>query len=310
MQLNGTLGIISCYSLADEIVYLLERDGEIENIFLVSNPEGLVLYKRKIKGLVREKTHLLQQQNLRTWKRNQGFTVIIWMIPASLHENPSLLATILVEVAAQMSLCVNSIFIAHGLCGIHQHKVIRMMEEIGVPTNLLTYPDGEIADDCFGSFIGGKKQYLEFIKKHKFALFVTTGFADYLKERHEHQDIEAMVAAIEELRFTLETLGFKKIIKLESKVGNKEEFDRTVEIFSTTMGLEIESHDCELTVFDHSYDLAKRHIHPMNPNPTVKSPGGTLYSISPLHGLENSECDEGSSERFLSENVMIISELI
>ncbi len=259
MQIEGTLGIIGCNSLADEVAYLLNRDRDISQLFIISNPEGS-LFQEKVRSPLEDKSCLFQEKDLGLLGHAPGLAVVLWLIPSSLHESPSELYTVLADTIDRLNGYVDSIFVVHGLCGISEHKLTALLRSHAAPINLLTYPDGNLCDDCFGSHIGGKKEYLEFIKKNKFALYVTTGFAAYLKRRHGDQDIVAMVRDIEELNFTLETLGFNRIIKLESDIGDINEFNRTVDMFSRTLNLKVEAYRCGLSVFDASYDQAKKNI--------------------------------------------------
>ncbi len=257
----GTLGMIGCNTLADEIAYLLFRDRQIAWVFVISNPEGVAFIARKINRLLADRTSLVQESDLGHLEPAPGFKIVLWVIPSSLHTSPSSLHRVLEDTTARMSCSADSIFIVHGLCGIHRREASGLIEKAKVPVNFLTYPDGEIADDCFGSLIGSREGYLDFIKKHKFAMFVHGGYAEYMMGKHEDLDLMTMVTKFEELEFVLSTLGFKTIVKLEADVGDAGEFDRTVNILSRTLGLEIVSLSCELSVFENSYDLGKRNAH-------------------------------------------------
>lgn len=258
--MTGTMGIIGCNSLADEVSYLLNRDYDISQIFIISNTEGASFLKNRLSKSLVDRTCLVDEGDLRLLERTPGLNVILWLLPSSLHEAPLLLQNALLITSIRISCFVDSIFIVHGLCGVSHYRLRDIMEMSHIPITYLTYPNGEVADDCFGSFIGSKEGYLEFIKRNKFALFLTIGFARYLIGKHKNQDIVTLVSEVEDLRFTLKTLGFNKVIKLETEIGDIQEFDSDVNVICKTLDLELERVKCDLLVFDHSYDLGKLSI--------------------------------------------------
>ena len=287
MAIKGTMGIVGCYGLSDQILRMVEEDEQVGKLLVVANEEG-ERFERKVKERNGRIEPVMVDGNALGPSDEEGFSILLWLNPESLHDGRNTHDHHR-EVLSRMADHVDAVFFFYGLCRSPELRLIELRDEAPVPTIFLTDLDGEIVDDCFAAVLGGKKDYLEHIMGHKHALLVTTGYAESWRRKRERSDLSTLVEEVEGMRYMFQTLGYDKLVKLDDGVDDGGRFDEDVRAFSRLFDLELEIRLCRSPVFAHSYAMAKKSI--QNRSDTL-SPGAEtrLMSWSPCGTMRKLAC--------------------
>jgi hypothetical protein len=256
---DGTLGIIGCYSLSDQIIYLVDRDDSIESIFVVNNEEGLRFIK-KLHNRSVEKNVVLVDENGPLPKGNKGLSILLWLNPGDLHNESSSIGQRQAEILERISDHVDSVLFCYGLCRSPEERIASLVREARVPVTFLMDASGEIVDDCFAAIIGGKQAYLDHIKKHKGTIFASTGYVETWGRKYRGMDIKSIVEHVEGMTCMFETMGYNQVMALDDGQGDRDLFDKDVRTFARIFDLRVVTKECCLKVFEQSYDQAKEKI--------------------------------------------------
>jgi len=259
MHGGPALGLIGCQVLSDEIVYVLDRDPRINNIVIVDNPEGRLLLEKLIGLPVGERAWMIHEDDIGNLSYS-GYTVIVSIKPASLHDDAHVLRANIEDGANKLKPSCDSILLFYGLCRSTKYEVQRLVDKFDLPMTFLTEDDGSVADDCFGAILGGRLRYLEMIKNNKGTMFLSPGYAEYWAAKYEKAGIEKIVLQYENNRLLYKTLGYTKVMMLDNGLGDREEFKRRAVIFTRIYDFSLETTRCDMAVFERSYDKAKAQI--------------------------------------------------
>jgi len=240
---KGTLGIIGCPILEDEIVYSLTKEKEDNKIYLVDTPPSYTI-KRKLeqKGIPFISVNEWEFNNgLAEIDRENGFNIIIVMNKLGLHIWPDVLRKTLEE---QMIFCQNRfdvIALYYGMCGNAGWDVSKWASEnLDIPVFVSRDKNEEVCDDCIGVAVGGHSRYCDFVKKYPGMLFVTPAMAgnwdDYAKELNFTKGFEIMdIYTVKEV-FAL--FGYHNMVKIDTGIGvSGEELENGYKKVSEITGL-------------------------------------------------------------------------
>jgi len=241
---SGTIGIIGCPILDDEIVYSLKRDGEQKNIYIVDTPPSRTV-KKKLESnnipftLIDEWDFKNKYYEI---DRENAFNVIIFMNKLGLHSKPIVLRETLEE---QMRYCqshVDVIALYYGMCGNAGWDVSEWADvTLDIPVFVFRDEDGHVCDDCIGVAVGGHSKYCDFVKKHPGMFYVTPSIAENWDEYAEELDFckGFEIMDIYTVKEVFEVFGYRNAVKIDTGIGIKdEELECMCDRFTTKTGLE------------------------------------------------------------------------
>lgn len=265
MKVDGTLGIIGCPILEDEIIHCWENDPDVDGVFMVRNEHCFSLVKKMAqKGI--ELSFIEEDEFLRSGidTPKEGFHWVIWMMDLGLHEEPKELREEILKSLEGIDGSFDTILLFYGLCGnaligIHEWAA----ERVRTPVEILCSRDGKIVDDCIAAAIGGQDNYLRLLKKYPGILYFTPGYAtnwDQLVKRMElfkgiDHDDDSMI------RMVFEMAEYDTVMKIPTGLGDDCEFDRCTRRFADRYDFNIMTLDkewCTPDAVDYSYDRAKK----------------------------------------------------
>ncbi len=264
MKVNGTLGLIACPILEDEIIYCREKDDQVDSVMLIRNDHS-VSFERKMRDRGLELQFLNEQEFLRNGVQppKEGFHWVVWMKDLGLHEEPNDLRKEILDSLEGVDNVFDGILLFYGLCGnalkdIHEWSSERMR----TPVDILCSRDGKIVDDCIAAAIGGQDNYLRLLRKYPGILYFTPGYAtnwDQLALRME------LFRGIEDgdddmIRMVFEMAEYDTVMKIPTGLGDDGEFDRCTRQFANRYDFNIRTLDkewCDLDAVDYSYAQAK-----------------------------------------------------
>ena len=241
---KGTIGIIGCPILEDEIVYSLSRETDEKRVYLVDTPSSHTLRKKlESKGIP---FTLIGEWDFRNGygdiDRNAGFNIVIVMNTLGLHKEPVFLRSTLEEQLINCQSKVDVIALYYGMCGNAGWDVSEWASaSLDVPVFVFRDDNDEVCDDCIGVAVGGHSRYCDFVRKYTGMFFVTPAIAgnwsEYSKELNFTNGFEIM--GIHTVREVFQLFGYKNAVRIDTGIGIKgEEFDKGCERFSDITGLE------------------------------------------------------------------------
>ncbi len=258
-QKEGMLGIIGCCSLSEQILHLIDRDEDIDNLFVVKNLEGM-RFVEKIRDQFVERNLCIVDEDQLPQRKWRGFSVILWLNPEDLHNDPSALQHAQSQILSKMSAYIDSALFCYGLCRSSEQRINSMIKQARIPITFLTDSNGETVDDCFAAILGGKKTYLDCILRHKGTLLASAGYEEAWRRKFREMDIETIFHEAKWLKHTLEALGYNHILILDDGLGDRDQFEKDVRTYAQVFDLEVTTRKCGLEVFERSYDMAKLKI--------------------------------------------------
>ncbi len=260
MERGKVLGVVGCVVLKDELAYVLSQDHDLKDIYLVNEEEGPYVAKEWVHLLPEKRIHLIEMEEMNKPGEKGSYSTLIWMKPAGPHDNAEELRGLVKSAALNIKDHVSYLLLFFGLCRNSLWHSERMGKEIGKPLMILVDAEGKEVDDCFGANFGGKKAYLEGIKKNRGTIFITPGYAENWTRRQEKKSLDKVVEQVENLRFVFERMDYHRVLKLDNGLGDPLKFNDRVKGFAKIFNFTIDSRPCPLEVFTHSYDLAKQRL--------------------------------------------------
>jgi len=233
---KGTLGIIGCPVLEDEIIHSLLDDKEEKKVFLVDTPPSNTIRKK----LEREGIPftLIDEWEFNNGHagidRETGLNVVIVMNKLGLHVYPEILRHTLEEQMMYCQCRFDVIALYYGMCGNAGWDASKWASKaLDIPVFVFRDKNEEVCDDCIGVAVGGHSRYCDFVRKHPGMLFVTPAMAgnwdEYSKELNFTKGFEIM--DIHTVKEVFELFGYKNMVKIDTGIGVRGEeleigFDR------------------------------------------------------------------------------------
>jgi hypothetical protein len=243
-MVKGTLGIIGCPILEDEIVYSLGRDTDEKKIYLVDTPPAHSL--RKKLELIGIPFSIVGEWDFNNGfveiDRDNGFNVVIIMEKLGLHAFPDKLRQTLEDLMIFSQSRFDVIALYYGMCGNAGWDASKWAstKAIGTPVFVFRDQNEEVCDDCIGVAVGGHSRYCDFVRKYTGMLLVTPAVAgtwgEYSKELDFLKGFEIM--DIHTVKEVFEFYGYKNAVRIETGLGmGNEEFDKGCKRLADETGL-------------------------------------------------------------------------
>jgi len=243
-MVKGTLGIIGCPILEDEIIYSLNEEKDEKTVYLVDTAPSYTL-KRKLEANGIPFTPVSEwdfENGYAEIDRSKGFNIVIVMNNLALHKEPTHLRSVLEDQMKLYHKRFDVIALYYGMCGNAGWDVSKWASgSLGIPVFVFRDKNGEVCDDCIGVAVGGHSKYYEFVKRYAGMFFVTPAIAenwnDFAGELNFTKGFEVM--GITTVKEVFKIFGYKNAVKIDTGLGIKgKELDRRCEHFSDITGLE------------------------------------------------------------------------
>ncbi|MCU0861656.1 MAG: DUF1638 domain-containing protein, partial [Methanomassiliicoccales archaeon] len=228
MGKTGAMGILGCTILQEELLYVLSRDEEIRNLVVMEGASGEAFHHRA-REVLPVLTHILiPYEHLDDVEACEGLTVIVDIKETSLHRDPKAFREEVRCICRAMRDHVSSILLFFGLCRNALWKMHEFSNELDVPIMILEDREGHEVDDCFGAVMGGKRIYLKHILEHRGTLFIIPGYAEHWARKLGSKDVVKALEAYNDLRFVFERLGYDKVLRIDTHLGDQDDFEKKV----------------------------------------------------------------------------------
>ncbi|MDR3075093.1 MAG: DUF1638 domain-containing protein [Candidatus Methanoplasma sp.] len=244
-MVKGTMGIIGCPVLEDEIIYSLSRENDDKNIYVIDTPPSSTLTDKLGRaGIPFTAVGEWEFNNgYAEIDRDRGFNIVIMMNKLGLHARPEFLRQ---TIEDQLRFCQNRfdvIALYYGMCGNAGWDVSKWASEtLDIPVFVFRDMNGEVCDDCIGVAIGGHSRYCDFVRKYPGMLYVTPSMAGnwdrYAEELDFCKGFEIM--DIHTVKEVFQVFGYSKAVKIDTGLGARgEEFENGCRHVSDETGLEL-----------------------------------------------------------------------
>lgn len=251
------LSIIGCRMFEDEIVHVISRDEDVEQIYIVESEHSLGL-RRKLKRDFK----VVSFEALKSIAKNaiEGYHLAIDVLELGLHNYPNLLKEAVYEKVRNFAFS-NGILLFYGLCG---NSLMYVERDLGqyCPIYILKDDNGEIVDDCIGATLGGREAYINALKnfKSKGAYFLTPMWAANWRDLLKKSRITPNPNDLSRHRFIFKYLGYEYVVKLDNGLSDVDEFDRNVKRFSEMFDLKIVEMKGSPKIAEATYNKAKNGV--------------------------------------------------
>jgi hypothetical protein len=261
MEPNSTkrmIGIIGCKLFEDELVHLLLRDQDLAHLLVIDSEDSKGLWDKLGKSEPHFTMERIKQEDISSLIATEEPSVLLWIKPMALHSRPEKLNQDVTESIKLIQGKCRVVLLFYGLCGNAFKKIDRTVQKFSIPVVILKDQKGAIIDDCIGAVLGGTDEYYEQLKKSSGTFFLTPMWADNWRELFHKVQILPDPSDIEGAKFIFQSVGYKKVLKLDTGLGDQELFDKQIEEFATIFGFDKNAIKCTLKVVEDTYDAAKR----------------------------------------------------
>jgi hypothetical protein len=258
MTASRRMAIIGCRLTEDEIVHVVSRDDEVANVRFVDNEEckGLARKLSRIRPEIR--IEYVKEESLESLAVTDGLSLLIWMKDMGLHESPEKLKNNMTQTLEKTAPQVSSILMFYDLCGNAFKDIGDVSEALRVLITILTDSRGETVDDCIAAVVGGRLPYQTLVKKELGVFFLTPMWASNWREMAVKTRIVPDGHNYDLMRMVFETSSYKKVLKIETGLGEPGEYERNAEEFAGIFNFTMETMKGDLKLVEKSYAAARR----------------------------------------------------
>ncbi len=235
MNNSKRTAIVGCKIFEDEIAYLINKDQDIEKVMIQRND-----CSKGIKSKLDKKTEIIDLKE-NTQLSDSG--VVIEILPLALHEEPEELRKEIKNSVEKIKNFTQNIFLFYGLCGNALNDFEEFEKKIDADLTILR-KENKILDDCICLALNGNKKYLENVKEEAGTFFLTPMWAKNWRDMFEKCNICKKNSDLELIKYVFDKVGYKRALKLNTGLGNSEEFEEKSQEFAEKLDLVLEEKDC------------------------------------------------------------------
>lgn len=258
------LGIIGCQVLEDEMAYIVASDQEAKQVLVIDGTAQKTLGNKIMRMAPDKKVMCFDEKyDLKDFQLASGaeMTVIMWLKPIGLHQSPPMLREEVVKAIGKVERFAKSVLIFYGECGNAFRNLEKLSQGAKVPITMLKDRDGSPIDDCYGTELGGKEEYRQFLIDQPGPTYLlntmwAANWRSFMQEIQMLRDPNDL----EEVREVFKYMDYRAIIGLNTGLGDQEEFERQLEEFANLFELKKDNHRCTLHVVENSYREAKANL--------------------------------------------------
>lgn len=255
---SGVLGIILCPMVDDNLVYSITNDDEPKRIVVVTNGNEGSVSSKLSKATIPFETASWEDILSGSVKFDKSeYNLILHMIDLGLHARPEKLKEVVERLTGEMQPLVDAIGFYLGTCGNYDWNIPAWSDGMGYkPSAMFCDHNGCLCHDCVGINIGGGPRYNELQKEYMGHLYMFPAMATNYDEFMEADaaNAEATEACLTDdirevlgiepgrdgyMRWLLSLGGYEYILRIDTGLGDKEEFDRDLKIVADRIRLKV-----------------------------------------------------------------------
>lgn len=252
------LGIVGCQVLEDEIAHVVSNDRDVRQVVIFDQTEERTLGRKMSSRGIPEIVVHDRAYHDDPIDDDNGLTVLVSLKPISLHQCPSLLREDVMATIELMDNLADSVLVFYGQCGNAFLNFELLEARATVPLTILSDGDGCPVDDCFGTALGGRDEYRDFLLNSPGPAFILNPMwaANW---RHFMQEVQMMrdPDSVDEVKAIFQYMDYRCIIGLDTGILPPPTFDVQLSEFGQIFGLAHQSVRCGMNVVENSYLKAK-----------------------------------------------------
>lgn len=259
-MVKGSVGVIACPMLEDELVYALCSDPEEKDVFLIEGDfTGTIRPKLEMYGVRYE---MKGPSFLAERPDEDGLSFTIMMNPMKLHSEPAKLKERLQAQIGELQGRFDVIMMFYAMCGNYGWDISEWARSQGFcPVTVFRDAKGKVCDDCVGVAVGGTAEYYELIKKYAGNLFLTPAFATNWDAcmTGDRREWEGFFESYDEMmRYMFQMGNYKYALKVDTGLGDRERYDACCEDVASRMGLKVREPDSEIATARLALDIYEK----------------------------------------------------
>ncbi len=234
---NGTLGIIACPMLEDEMVHSIGHDSDNKRLIVISTGhEGSFVRKLDKAGIPYEMAEEMDFMNGWIDVDPSGYNIVIFMNNLGLHAEPKYLMEFIQDQLVMLKGRVDALGLYYGMCGNHGWDITKWSEE-NLPYRVAVFRDcnGRVCDDCVGVAVGGLAGYQRLLREHTGQLLLTPAVAmnwmDFMMAGDLGKSIKIMPPSgdpMKDMKDLLVMCGYTTAAQIDTGLADRQEFDVAV----------------------------------------------------------------------------------
>ncbi len=246
-MVSGTLVAVVCPILEDEVIHNITKDGLDKRVVLIdTHPSKSIRRKFDKRGIPYEMMDEWDFMNGYHDLSKDDFNVVIVSNELALHMEPEGLKRYIQDQLVMLQGRADALALYYGMCGNFGWDIEKWAES-NLSYPVITFRDrsGRIIDDCIAVAVGGVDRYKELLRKYMCCLLVTpseaTNWQDFMESTDTYGGVfgGSQGASQEQLKTILDEVGYRNMVKIDTGLGIKEDFESSATEYSEAMGLEL-----------------------------------------------------------------------
>ncbi|WP_440956591.1 DUF1638 domain-containing protein [Methanosarcina sp. Mfa9] len=254
--------IIGCRIFEDEVVHLIEKGPELEEVIVVENENNVgVIRKLEEIGVPHKSLPLEKIPRLSERKNSSGFTLIVMLLEFALDGVPEKLREKVYETIAEMQEYSDGILLFYGLCGNVLGSIEKDFAASECPVFILKDREGSMVDDCIGAVLGGREGFLSKLASNGAGTyFLTPVGAVYWKEMLIASRVTPEPENVEMTKMIFDISGYRKVAQIDTGLYYEREFEAKVREFADLYGFEIINIKGSPELVEECYKKARKEV--------------------------------------------------
>jgi len=247
------IGLLTCEVLENEMAHMLAHDPEIGKVtFVESDPAADSI--ASLKELLGSRLRILKDSAEFLPEPGISVEVLAVMLRVGLHMDKTMLRDGVKEQARILDDKSDVLMLGYGLCGNVLLDIEKQLADLRCPIVMPQNEDGSTIDDCVCLVLGGTDKYLEQVHREAGTWFVTPGWMKHwetllVKELH--------CPDIATVRWVFKKADYKRVLMVDTGIGDRAELRAETEKFAETFGFYIEETRGTLNILERAFQQAK-----------------------------------------------------
>ncbi|AKB50984.1 hypothetical protein MSBRW_1731 [Methanosarcina barkeri str. Wiesmoor] len=272
----SVLSIVACGMLEDELVHVLSKDRDLQQLIVVENRESSgFLRKLRLRNCNPRTAFLDRVPMLLKGRSNPGFivpsrflsslpilkkfckrrklrkdiSVVVNLLSLSLHTDLEILKAEVYRNIYEMASFSDRILVFYGVCGHALGKLEEDLSDLECPLFFLKDKNGEIIEDCISLALGGNKAYARTMTKFQGmgTIYLTPMWASSWKKlgnEKSNRDFN---------KHYLKNPLYCLAAKIDGGLVDEQEFNSNVKEFACTFDMKVVNLKGSLEITEQSY---------------------------------------------------------
>ena len=239
----GTIGVIACTMLEDELIYDILCDSDEKIIYVVdTGSQGSFVGKLNSNNIPYNMISEYSFDHGINGLDKSKFNLVVCMNQLGLHAEPKSLKSQIESQVLLHSHLFDAILVFYGICGNFGWDISETSSATSeIPVITIRDENGKICDDCIGVAVGGTDNYFRLNKAYTGVLYLTpataTNWDDFMAVSDMARGCDITDHSLMKMLF--EICGYKYALRLDTGLGDRENYEKCAQEICKEMNLEL-----------------------------------------------------------------------